>query len=498
VILTWSCCLSPTDPQILEIERDLSQTLRDLSQTLRDLFQTLRVIRTIKNTHAPINKLPPEVLSRVFQHRDCGQDLVAATHVCRYWRSTLISDPSLWTSLKFRSTRDVNRTLTYLERSKPATIDIGINLEDLQDLRVLQNFAPHISRTRSFIIDGFSDVFAASSLLLCKPAPSLEHLSMQGYNNSAHALDNFLGQQAPSLRSATFIGICPLLGSPFPLPNLTELTLRLLGGMGPIRLSSVFRLCSSCPQLQKARIGVYCRILQNVALDQVLLLDSLVELEYTCNSVGRFLPFLKLPRLKRLRVFLEAGEVDKLADLLPHNGYTLLSGVTSMSHFYDRSSQAVELSGNGVSTSFTFENGTGATSAGWFSNHIYIPYEQIENLKFGGIYLSADFPFHLFKTLTTFRVYPWGEAIGAEVLGLLHPRPGAGIPCPSLRQIAYIFPQLGASCMRRLINLAREREQVGCQLELVCLLPTPQPFPELEEELGEHVGELRVDVSEAY
>jgi hypothetical protein len=128
---------------------------------------------------APVNGLPPEVLCRVFQHRNCGQDLVVATHVCRYWRSTLISDPSLWTSILLNSTSDANRTQTYLERSKSATLDIKIISDHLKDLHVFQNLSPHISRTRSFIIDGLGPNFIAiSSLLLCKPVPSLEYLSM--------------------------------------------------------------------------------------------------------------------------------------------------------------------------------------------------------------------------------------------------------------------------------------------------------------------------------
>lgn len=101
------------------------------------------MIRAIRNTHIPVNRLLPEA-------RDCEQDLVAATHACQYWRFTLTSSPSLWTRLRFLFSRDVDRTLTYLERSKLATIDIQVAAAPLPEPETLKHFAPHISRTKSF------------------------------------------------------------------------------------------------------------------------------------------------------------------------------------------------------------------------------------------------------------------------------------------------------------------------------------------------------------
>jgi hypothetical protein len=316
---------------------------------------------------------------------------------------------------------------------------------------------------------------------------------MQAGEHSVRAFDNFLGQQALSLRSATFSGICPLLGSPFPLPNLTELNMDLSKDMGPIRISLLLSLCSSYPRLQRACVSTHCQLLQDVTLDQVVSLDSLVVLEFACNDLSRFIPFLKLPRLKWLHVTLQEGKVDKLADLLPHNGRALLTETTSMLHFYDPGSRGVELSGNGLDASFTMPNNRrGETSAGWFSDDTYIPFEQIEYLEFRGYRTPADFPIHLFKKLTTFRVSPCRGRDIAEVFGLLHPRPGAGIPCPSLREITYTFTYRARSCVRTLMDLTREREQVGYKLELVRVYSALR-FNFRLEELKQHVGELRID-----
>ncbi|KAF9650532.1 hypothetical protein BDM02DRAFT_3092970, partial [Thelephora ganbajun] len=47
----------------------------------------------------PINRLPPEILAKILECRELDQDITVATHVCRYWRSALISAPRLWTRI---------------------------------------------------------------------------------------------------------------------------------------------------------------------------------------------------------------------------------------------------------------------------------------------------------------------------------------------------------------------------------------------------------------
>jgi len=108
----------------------------------RKLREVLQATKAIKNTFPPVNKLPPEVLSTVLEHRANDLDLIAATHVCRHWRFTLISTPSLWTHLLFRSGPDVDRALTYLKRSRSAPIDVEIDLDMPEGLEVSKCLAP--------------------------------------------------------------------------------------------------------------------------------------------------------------------------------------------------------------------------------------------------------------------------------------------------------------------------------------------------------------------
>ena len=263
----------------------------------------------------PVNKLSPEILSKVFECRTSEQDLVIATHVCQHWRSTLVSSPSLWTCFRFTSSHDVDRTLTYLERSKSAPIDVKVTDIDLppRDFEVFEYLAPHIARTRSLIIKGNHTGVRAASLLFCTSSPTLQYLKVRAYRGLVRLPDDFLGRQAPSLSMAFARGSNPTFHS-----------LTWLSSGYPCRLVRVHSAwvrsssSSSCPSLRGAHI-VSWEVPQDIALDQVISLDSLVELSYTCRPVGRILPCLTLPRLKRLRVStsFEPGQEQKLTDVLP-------------------------------------------------------------------------------------------------------------------------------------------------------------------------------------
>lgn len=352
----------------------------------------MQLVRAISNIHVPVNKLPPEVLSRVLRYRHNEVDIVGATHVCQYWRSSLISDPSLWASLKIYHPPDVNYIPAYLEWSKSVPLDIEIYLADLEDLEVLQLLAPHISRIRSLITDGcFEDhePFDAD-FLFCRPFPSLQHLSISSFRNSDLTPDMFLNQQALSLRSLKLSGLCPLFESPFPLPNLTKLHLELFSYMKsfPSRMSLLSNLYSSFPRLQEIHTLIVGEMIEDLNPDQVTSLNSLVRFRYTCTTASRFLSFLKLPRLKRLSVTSpwQPGNVDKVADLLPHNGEIHLFGTTTISYKPENcrfKHGKIEFSRKGVTIFPEAANAVPFTlEIPSVANHTRISVNHIKNMEF--------------------------------------------------------------------------------------------------------------------
>ena len=165
---------------------------------------------------------------------------------------------------------------------------------------MLRHFAPQIARTKSLFIMGNRTEVRAVSLLFCTPSPSSQYLTIYSYRGFVH-LPDFLGQQVPLLRSLTFDGIHPGFESHLPLSSLIEFNLSLLKGAIPLRVGALFRFLSNCSSLRNVRIESK-EMAQETTLDRVISLGSLVELNHTWSSVGRIVPFLRLPRFKRLLV----------------------------------------------------------------------------------------------------------------------------------------------------------------------------------------------------
>ena len=92
----------------------------------------------------PVNRLPPKVLARILASRPSKRTLVTATHICRHWRSTILSVPTLWIDIPCR---DLDRTLTYLERSKGALINVYAMLPP-PNFPIRDILGRHIERTR--------------------------------------------------------------------------------------------------------------------------------------------------------------------------------------------------------------------------------------------------------------------------------------------------------------------------------------------------------------
>jgi hypothetical protein len=445
------------------------------------------------NMLTPVNGLPPEILSRVLEYRRRDRSLVAATHVCRYWRSALVSSPSLWTRIRAQSDRDLDRTLTYLERSKSAPIDIDIYLELglPRSLEMYKSLAQHIARVRSFSLSGFPEGVHAVSLLFHNPAPSLQHLNLKGriQDSPARLPDDFLGRHAPSLRSAHFDDILPTLESLFPLPNLTEFTLFLRGSADPLCMSGLFRFLSNSSRLRKISIRVSNEMLQDITPDQVTSLESLEELELCCSQPGgRVPPHLRLPRLKSLSVSLpfQVNEVEKLSDFLP-SGSHLLEGVTGMTYYTNSFLQRVEFYGEGIIVELCmFHAEPYRVPLDWLSNTLCTPFGHIEELTVECRFNAPHFPINAFENLDTLQVLESDEIFMGELFHSLSPR--SGIPCPSLRQIWY----LPRGSLDSVTDLVKARLQAGHRLGLVWLPSSREDDEDHVSELRKFVGEVRI------
>ena len=420
----------------------------------------------------------------MLKYRTCERDLITATHVCQHWRSALTGDPSLWTPPSIKFGPYLHHTLTYMQRSE--SDEINVDVTSLQDLDPLKHLTSHIARLRYFTV--------------------------KSYHTYIRLPDDFLGHHASSLRSISLSGICPAFKSPFPLPNLTKFRLclhqsvgRVRPGVSSVRMNVLFRFLSNSPLLESISVYANDQTTEDLFMDQVISLESVVELIYDCNMAGRVLPFLRLPRLKNLhvRILQKPGQMHQLVDVLPHNRHALLARATTVVYRPDASSLSLDLlSPNKPSLYLTVRRPTPSnvadatrnpTLVDWFSSQGCIPLRQIKILEVHTPTACVVSPIDTFalENLEKLEVDLRDAEDVGRVLRLFRPDAKAGVPCRSLRVIRCACRGPPGPLLEPLMSFVKERKGAGYQLEVVYLPIAGEFDPHFLEELREHVGKVR-------
>ncbi|KAF9777649.1 hypothetical protein BJ322DRAFT_1095925 [Thelephora terrestris] len=192
----------------------------------------LRVISSLRNLLRPVNRMPPEILSHVARHLINEQDsdaisIVPLTHVCRYWRESIISAPVNWTLI---SDQDEDMAATCLQRAKAAPLKITLHMPLVSSLHDV--FAPYFRNVRTLSIHSISSIeeFADTFPAFPRSMPNLRSLVLgqlldeDGFqigSNSIFSVDPF-GPFIPPLEHLLLRDI-PLYPSLRGLKTLTEI-----------------------------------------------------------------------------------------------------------------------------------------------------------------------------------------------------------------------------------------------------------------------------------
>ena len=171
----------------------------------QDALGVLGLVRALKNSLAPVNPIPPEVLSLILDYPDVKRVLVTWTHVCRGWRNLFTSRSLLWTELAFAN---IDKTGAYIERSKfsPSKIILKTRGNDGRVLADLFSLViPHIHRVKSLTIYG--ETFPNVIGYFRHRVPFLEELNISVFHDHEPALDDSLFNGDLSLRQLILSGI---------------------------------------------------------------------------------------------------------------------------------------------------------------------------------------------------------------------------------------------------------------------------------------------------
>ena len=476
----------------------------------QDVLRILVAIRSAMNQIIPINRLPPEILAKAFEFREGDKDLICATHVCQRWRYALISNPSLWTDVVFRSSN--RRVLTYLPRSGALPINVSFmpthastwksHLED-----ILTSPIPWVNRVKLLNVEGDEEQIETVIQRLCLPAPLLQSLKLDRgqdptligrLTGPVHFPNDFLGGHAISLRTLSFNSISPRTPiTILPLPSLTSFIW--LDENSKVAAEDLLELLVSAPLLEYLAIRLRVRSPSVAEQRTVVTLNRLQRLTWS-NIEGIFTltSCLIAPELRCLGVRLISAPESLqcgLASILPPNeGHLpLLIEPTEMNYTAREGSRLCY-----------FHSATGTVSIAviapfgyrdnrtlpWPLRNTPISFRQVKEMTLEVGYHSFEgIPIEQFENLETLELVGDGTILqpyydrfsGARV-----------IPFPALLRLLVTLDHPSFDILASAL-VAREQagHRVGTlRVRGVCRRSTDIPIAKMKESVGELVLEL--------
>ena len=281
-------------------------------------------VRHLKNSFAPINRLPPETLALIPSFRESERELINAAAVCKYWRTTLVSTPSLWNNIVCFQLMDRDtiglRIHTYFERSRSLPVNVQIPAWASRFL------SPYIERISGLTlnIDVRSD-FDEIANHLSKSAPFLKTMTLY-----TAGLRDRVGLPPrifePLLSSASVLIIHgPIFSSaPCKLFGLTRFNITT--DSTEITRVALLDILEQMPFLQVFDATFYCKEgLDPVLEDRVVTLPYLEDIKIKIYDLvsplaaNSILPALSLPNALRVHLYLPGSRGAPITTLLPHS-----------------------------------------------------------------------------------------------------------------------------------------------------------------------------------
>ena len=291
------------------------------------------MVRSVKNTLAPVNRIPRDVLSIIPDYLTdedtADDDLITLTHVCRGWRELFISRPSLWARLDCTNT---NKTRVYIERSK--TFPLRVCLEQADDTfyreEALLLAVPHIHRLKRLSVSGNpTQVLPVLAEHFSCPVPLLDCLEINFERGQAPTLpDGLFNGDISTLREFGLAGVITSLPWRGVL-NLTTFNLCRVPE-DKILLTQLLDFFESAPHLRHIHLHDSIPNSSNVPTKRVVSLSQLKDLSITAQPAHSILlDHLSIPAGASLRLeFAYSGGEFPVRSYLPKS----LDNLSNLSH----------------------------------------------------------------------------------------------------------------------------------------------------------------------
>lgn len=283
-------------------------TLQEIDKAVPRIWGIWRKAKTVKNSLAPINRLPPEMLALVAAFLNPERELMNAVMVCQYWRETLLSFPRLWSEIRCS---DQVRFEMCLKRSK--SVPLRVQMHYSHD-RLFESLTPHLSRLASLsvLMDGSSDFFRWIAYYLGRPIPTLREFSIAVpmRQNTLELPSDIRNDHFQDVQKLRLEGISSFR-APRAFPNVTEFNWH-VKSYGPVPVTGFLDTVKQFPALERVEIEFHTRYhyIMPTPTPRAVTLPHVHRVSLLCANGGPppILQYLKLPSLTSL--FIETAQIS--------------------------------------------------------------------------------------------------------------------------------------------------------------------------------------------
>lgn len=448
--------------------------LETRAQDIQKLLNSLRDI--LRGVLRPVNRLPPELISYIAQYvpeeeEVDARSIVQLTHVCRFWRDSIISTPELWTLI---SSGRMKLAKLCLERAKTVPLTVHLDFGGIKGKRGSINLlSSHFKNTASFTCINFSKIEELAQVLnFPKSLPNLRSLSLTRPRDTIQVnhTDLFDFSAHTALRELSLYNI-PFVPSILSLRTLTKFSIFNYGFELPI--DTLLGLLDAN------------RSLESASLTMGFAEPSLCH-TYRKTPVGRNLRHLSIssddPRTLRAfisNIALRAGGNLDIRHTGNNAGLTgVLSGVSTeclpglsspVFMKYRPFPRSIQLLGPGGS--FSYEGLV--NTEGPFGEFPLLPLTGIRELHLEGrgSWILRQFRLSCFPSLEVLAVD------GSSKVSLLTPVLPDPASSPSLKTVAFLDCVITDDFMAQLAQVALDRKNASAPLNRVVIMNSGGEFP---------------------
>lgn len=433
-----------------------SLQITNLETQVHDILKSLHNLR---NTLRPVNRLPPEIISYVARCTLNDGDLdttsmIPLTHVCRYWRNSIISTPENWDLIcsERRKVAEVG-----LERAKAAPLSVFLLFKIDQEF--LDLLLPHAPKIASLSCVGFSTVEELIQTLpdFPKSMSNLQSLALTGTGRAdwGHLVDPFDFSIHNALRELS-LSYVPLFPSMLSLRTLTKFSL--FDRHFPLSLDTLLNFLEENHSLESASLTIKFADPSLVLSErQTPVGGRLQRLSITGYDVSDIRALIS-------KIALQEGAALTLREIHRRDGGLLriLSGV-STTHLPNLSSPTfMEYQHSPAGIRLFGPNGSFLYDSYIDSEVPFQEFDILPLVSIRGLHLKCWGP----RVLTGFRLslFPALEMLaidGSSTVSFLSPMLPDPTSSPSLKTLAFMDCDITEDFLAHLAQIALYRERLA-------------------------------------